>query len=120
MAQVFQIERTRCFSDGRREHEIAYGITSLDPAQANAAGLLKWNRTHWSIENNLHHVRDTTFAEDASHVRSGDAPQVLAATRNALTHLLANAKVANFAAAMRRFVIRPLEALQLLKLPPKN
>jgi len=122
IAQVFQIHRVRRFSDGRVEQETAYGITSLRPLAAGAPGLLRLNRSHWSIENNLHRVRDVTFGEDASRVRRGNGPQVLAATRNALTHLLSAAEVPNLAAALRRFAIRPLEALRLInaKAPPEN
>ena len=111
IAQVFQLHRTRRFPDGRTEHETAYGITSLRPLDAGAPRLLQLNRAHWSIENNLHRVRDVSFGEDASRVRSGNGPQVLAAARNALAHLLSAAKVRNFAAALRRFAVRPLEAL---------
>lgn len=114
IAQVFQIHRVRRFSDGRVEEETSYGITSLRPLDAGARRLLSLNRTHWSIENNLHGVRDVTFGEDASHIRSGDAPQILAAIRNALTHLLTATKCPNFAAALRRFAIRPLDALRLI------
>lgn len=122
VAQVFQIHRTRRFSDGRTEQETVYGITSLNPIDAGARELLILNRTHWSIENNLHRVRDVTFGEDASRVRCGNGPQILAATRNALTHLLSAAKLPNFAAALRRFAIRPLEAIRLLnaKNTPEN
>jgi hypothetical protein len=122
IAQVFHLHRVRRFPGGRVEQETAYGITSLCPRDAGAAELLDLSRTHWSIENNLHRVRDVTFGEDASRVRCGDGPQVLAATRNALTHLLSAAEIPNFAAAARRFAIRPLEALKLLnaKPPPEN
>lgn len=118
IAQVFQLHRSRRFSDGRVEQETVYGITSLKPLHADAARLLDLNRTHGSIENNLHGVRDTTFGEDASRVRTADAPQILAATRNALTHLLNAARLSNFAAALRRFAIRPLEAFCLLANSP--
>jgi len=37
----------------------------------------------WDIENRLHHVRDRTCREDACRTRSGNAPQTLAALRNA-------------------------------------
>jgi hypothetical protein len=122
VTQVFQLHRVRRFSDGRVEQETAYGITSLRPLAAGAAELLGLNRAHWSIENNLHRVRDVTFGEDASRVRGGNGPQVLAATRNALTHLLSAAKITNFAAALRRFAIRPLEAVRLItsNAPPEN
>lgn len=114
IAQVFQLHRVRRFSDGRVEEETSYGITSLRPLDAGAVRLLCLNRTHWSIENNVHWIRDVTFGEDASRIRSGKGPQILAATRNALTHLLTAAKVPNFAAALRRFAIRPLEAFRLV------
>jgi predicted transposase YbfD/YdcC len=51
----------------------AYAITSLDFAQARPARLADLLRGHWAIEA-LHHVRDTTFAEDDSQVRTGAAP----------------------------------------------
>ena len=44
------------------------------------------------IESELHSVRDVTLGEDACRVRSGDAPQVLAAIRNAVIHLLGKVK----------------------------
>jgi hypothetical protein len=50
-----------------------YAVTSLTAAQASPARLADWMRDHWCIEA-LHHIRDTTFAEDASQVRTGSAP----------------------------------------------
>ncbi|MFF6881112.1 hypothetical protein ACFY9S_38270 [Streptomyces sp. NPDC012474] len=38
-------------------------------------------RSHRQVEA-LHHVRDTTFTEDASQLRSGNAPRTMAAWRN--------------------------------------
>ncbi|MDQ1040127.1 hypothetical protein QFZ75_006543 [Streptomyces sp. V3I8] len=35
-------------------------------------------RRRWSIENQLHHVRDTAWTEDASRVRTGTAPRAMA------------------------------------------
>lgn len=46
------------------------------------------SRAHWEIENRLHWVRDVTLREDGCRVRSGHAPQVLAACRNAVLTLL--------------------------------
>lgn len=122
VAQVFRLHRTRRFADGRVEQETAYGITSRRPGDAGASRLLDLNRAHWSIENNLHQVRGVAFGEDASRVRSGNAPQVLAALRNALIHLLTSANVPNLTAALRRFAVRPLDALRLLNVtpPPEN
>src|SRR5581483_9068180 len=50
---------------------------------------------------------------DGGRVRSGSAPQVLAATRSALLHLLQGAHPRGFAAALRRFAAKPLEAAAL-------
>jgi predicted transposase YbfD/YdcC len=50
-----------------------YAVTSLTATQAHPARLADWIRGHWSIEA-LHHIRDTTFAEDASQIRTGTAP----------------------------------------------
>ncbi|MFJ5221060.1 ISAs1 family transposase, partial [Streptomyces sp. NPDC088354] len=51
-----------------------YAVTSLTAEQATAAQLAELVRDHWKIEA-LHHVRDTTFAEDASQLRTGNAPR---------------------------------------------
>jgi predicted transposase YbfD/YdcC len=117
--QVFQIQRVRKLAE-REERETCYGITSLSPQQADAARLLELVRGHWSIENNLHGERDGAFGEDGWRVRSGEGPQVLAATRNALLMLLEERQTPNKAAAMRRFVIRPLEAFDLIASKPKH
>ena len=79
--------------------------------------LLRWWRGHWSIENRLHYVRDVTMKEDASQVRSGAAPQVMAAVRNAVLGLLRQTGASNIAAALRHYSYKPLEALALLGIP---
>ena len=52
------------------------------------ADLLKLRREHWTLENKLHWVRDTVFQEDASTVRTGTLPQVMAALRNTAISVL--------------------------------
>jgi hypothetical protein len=73
---------------------------------------------HWGLENKLHDVRDVTLGEDGSRVRKGNAPQVLAAIRNAVIFLLAGVEADSHAAAIRRLNNCPEEALKLLDLPP--
>jgi len=34
-------------------------------------------RGHWTIENGRRYVRDMTFAEDASQLHTGSAPQIM-------------------------------------------
>lgn len=65
-----------------------YAITSLPLDQLSPAALLALSRDHWKIENCLFHVRDVTFAEDASRVRTGEAPKVMAELRNAVLTLI--------------------------------
>jgi hypothetical protein len=77
---------------------------------------LQVRRGHWAIENRLHYVRDVTFGEDASRVRSGAAPQVMAALRNAVLGLLRRWRTANVAAALRTLAWMPGAALMLLGL----
>jgi predicted transposase YbfD/YdcC len=113
LQQVFQVHRVRQLP-GKTEEETVYGITSLSPGEAGPARLLELSRGHWGIENRLHGVRDVTLGEDACRVRSGAAPQALAALRNAVVHLLEGVVAASKAAALRRFAIHPLEALALL------
>ena len=103
---------------GKTTVEVAYGITSLPPERADAARLLAVVRDHWRIENCLHYVRDVTLGEDACRVRKGSAPQVLAALRNAVVHLLAGVEAESRAAAIERLAVRPNEALALLERPP--
>jgi hypothetical protein len=67
---------------------VVHAITGLGPDRATAADLLALSRAHWEIENRLHRVRDVTLREDACRVRSGQAPQGLAACRNAVLTLL--------------------------------
>jgi hypothetical protein len=117
LAQGFEITRERTVG-GKTTVEVAYGITSLTPSEADAARLLGLVRDHWRIENCLHYVRDVTLGEDACRVRSGSAPQVLAALRNAVVHLLAGRDDESRAAAVERLQGRPAEALQLIGIPP--
>ena len=71
-------------------------------------------RGHWGIENRAHWVRDVVFDEDRSQVRSGAAPQVLAAGRNLAIALLRRAGYGCIAAALRTLAGRPACAVQLV------
>lgn len=116
LKQGFELTRTRTVK-GETTVEVVYGITSLSVEQADARKLLALTRGHWQIENQLHYVRDVTLGEDGCRVRKGSAPQVLAAVRNAVIHLLSGVAAASHAAAIRRLNHHPEEALALLGLP---
>jgi predicted transposase YbfD/YdcC len=92
-----------------------YAITNLTAAQASPDELADWLRGHWAIEV-LHHIRDTTYREDASRLRAGNAPRVLATLRNTAISLLRLDGVTSIAPALRRNGRDPYRSLRLLGL----
>jgi len=112
LAQVLCMERhvTNCHT-GRQHYERAYAVTSLPPTRATAAQLLALWREHWHIETKLHYVRDVTYGEDASTVRTATAPHALAAVRNLALALLRSNGATNIAAACRCYAAQPARAL---------
>jgi predicted transposase YbfD/YdcC len=114
-AQVIQVTRkTRDLGSRRWRTVTVYALTNLTFAQASPARLADLLRGHWAIENGLHYVRDVTFAEDASRLRTGNGPQVMACLRNLVIGALSRAGPVNLAAALRhhaRDPIRPLATL---------
>jgi predicted transposase YbfD/YdcC len=113
VAQVFRLERT-VLKKGVWSTSVVYGFTSQSPKQASASRLLELNRGHWGIENRSHWRRDVTLGEDHSQVRSGCAPQVLAALNNTVLALMDFLQVPNVPNQMRFYQAQPLEALRLL------
>ena len=117
LAQIGRVERRRTFKRQGQEQtevEISYAITSRGPDRADAASLLRDLRGHWGIENKVHWVRDVTWDEDRSQVRTGAAPQVMAACRNIALNLLRRSGTTNIAAALRTYAGRPATALHLV------
>jgi hypothetical protein len=92
--------------DGKCTTETRYFITSVPRERAGAAGLLCWSRGHWTIENRSHYVRDVSLGEDASRIRKGSGPEVMAALRNLAIGFLRSTGVGNIAEAMRRNAAR--------------
>lgn len=111
--QVCLLERVRR-SRGKESVESVCAITSLGPGRAPAGRLLAIARGHWEIENKLHWVRDMSLGEDACRVRSGEAPEILAAIRNAGLRLLRSSGLTKIAEALRHHAAKPLEALRLV------
>lgn len=112
--QVCKIERVS-ERKGKLTREVRYAITSLGD-EVGARQLLRHVRGHWGIENRLHYVRDVTFGEDASQVRTGSAPEVMAALRNVVIGVLRQAGATNIAAALREVGWQRGTALRLLGL----
>lgn len=112
--QVCKVER-EVERRGEFTTDVRYAITS---SGAGPKALLKAVRGHWKIENRLHYIRDVTMAEDASQVRSGSAPQVMAVLRNVVLGVLRHKGVSNIAAAIRDIGWKPTEALRVIGIPP--
>ena len=121
-AQAIQITRrsrpisARTGQRGKWRTETVYAITDLAPHQARPDELAAWIRGHWQIENGLHWVRDVTFAEDLSQIRTGTPPQVMASLRNLVISLHRLAGATNVAKALRHHGRDARRPLQLLKI----
>jgi hypothetical protein len=100
------------------EHHTSYGITSLPWSQVSAAQIEALWRGHWTIENCVHYVRDVTMGEDACHMRTGNAPQTMAALRNALLSLFRRNGWSNIADALRYYAANFSQALELVGAVP--
>jgi predicted transposase YbfD/YdcC len=111
-AQVAQLRRT-VTKKGKKTVEVACLITS--DRDADPATLAARVRGHWHIENKLHWVRDVTYLEDKSLVRTGNAPRVMASLRSLAISLLRLDGQDNIAAANRHHARDPQRTLKLLQ-----
>ncbi|MFF2820481.1 ISAs1 family transposase [Kitasatospora cineracea] len=114
--QAIQLKRRRVNrKSGKITIKTIYAVTSLPAGRATPAQLAVLIRGHWSIEA-LHHIRDVTFAEDASQLRTGNAPRAMATWRNLTIGALRLAGVHGIAAALRRNARDPQRPLAFLGL----
>ena len=115
IAQVIQYHYTyKNLNAGEETHKVHYGRTSLNPEEASAKRLLALRRGHWSIENKSHWMRDTLLGEDASPVRSGAIPQVMAALRNTALSVFRFTGVTRIADTMKYYASNPKLAVNLI------
>jgi len=76
VGQTFMVQReTINKKSGEYPCEIAYGITSRTPHQADPKRVLTTNPGHWSIENSCHYIIDWNYDEDRSRIRIGYGPE---------------------------------------------
>ena len=108
------IRKTRRLNSTTWTTEVAYAVTSLAAEQATPTQLATWVRGHWRIENRLHWVRDVTFDEDRSQIRSGSGPRVMASLRNLVISILRINGTTNIAQALRHHAWDPLRPLTVL------
>lgn len=114
--QAIRVRRRRMnLTTGRWSTVTVYAVTNLTAEQATPAELADWLRGHWTIEV-LHHIRDVTFTEDASQIRTGNAPRSMATLRNTAVSVLRLAGTTTIAKALRHNARDPRRPLQLLGL----
>ncbi|MEI2779062.1 MAG: ISAs1 family transposase [Tetrasphaera sp.] len=110
VAQVAQLRRT-VTKNGKKSVEVVYLITSASHHDAQPATLAAWVQGHWGIENRVHWVRDATFDEDRSQVRTGVLPRIMASLRNTAISILRLTGRSNIAAATRHHSRNPERAI---------
>lgn len=100
--EIIKVQRTVHYkqSDKPSSKETAYFISSK-PMSAKAYN--RGIRAHWSIENSLHYVKDVTFGEDASLIRTGKAPANFSIIRNIAINLFRRMNCVSFPQAIRLF-----------------
>lgn len=119
IAQVGRLTRlVHTRAQAKTTREVIYLITTLPPAQAGPEALLTYVRHHWHIENGLHYVRDVAFGEDRARLRTGHAPQIVAALRNLVLTLIRRSGTTAITAARRALSYHPERAFALLGLAP--
>jgi len=119
VSQLLRVERnTQVVKTGEKRSDTVYAITSLSRTDATPDQLQQLCRGHWSIENGSHWVRDVTFDEDRSTVRSGSIPQVMSALRNTVIGLLRLNNHTKIAASCRTFAYNSMRTLELILKSP--
>ena len=109
-----RVHRRRKPTGKPESRESVYAVTSLDAHQALPADLAAAIRGHWAVENSSHHIRDVTFAEDASTVHTGTAPRAMATLRNLAIGALKTLGAENIAKTTRAIRDEPARALPIL------
>jgi predicted transposase YbfD/YdcC len=115
-AQAIQVKRRRTnHTTGKTTITTIYAVTSLAPTRATPAQIAALIQGHWSVEV-LHHIRDVTYREDASKIRTGTTPRAMATFRNLAIGLARLIGWTNIAAAIDHYRTHPADGLQLLGL----
>lgn len=88
-------------NNNTKSNEISYYISSND--KLNAKEFNYGIRSHWSIENSLHYVKDVTFKEDESKIHKGNSPEIFSIVRNFAINGLRRLEVKNLKEGIRLF-----------------
>ena len=115
LAQVFRVDRHVTALDGTDPRdETVYGLTDLTSEEADAATLGDNVRRHWGIETRLHDIRDMTYDEDRSQVRTHHGPRIMATLRHTAIGLLRSCGVTNIQRAVTHWGRHPDQVAHLL------
>lgn len=101
---------------GKYSHELAYGITSRPPEEANAKKILDVVRGHWCIENSCHYILDWNFDEDRCRIRTGKGPENITRLRRFAITLIKSKKVYSVAQKMRELSFKVRMVFDYLKM----
>jgi hypothetical protein len=64
----------------------------------------------------MHYVRDVTFEEDASRIRSANAPRIMASFSNLVISLFRLIGIDSIPKVLRQFAAKPRMAVRLIGL----
>ena len=87
-------------------------ISSLDDNKADV--FAKGIRSHWSIENRLHWVKDVILNEDNSRIRSGKIVRNLSLVKSTIINVFRLNGYTSIKKAIEQFANRPSKARILL------
>lgn len=117
IGQVITIERERTLiKTGETSLERSHWFTTASTDRLSPQELLVYAREHGFIENRLHWVRDVTFNEDRSQIRTRSGPRMMACLRNLAISLMRTFGSSNLAATRRDMAFKPHLALAVLGL----
>ena len=103
VGQAFVVERERIEKKtAKHSIDVAYGITSRTPDQANPQQVLQTNRGHWSIENSCHYILDWNFDEDRCRIRTGHGPENISRLRRFAVAIIKSKGLDSVAEKMRQ------------------
>lgn len=88
---------------------------SYEPGQAHAFVMARLVRGHWSVENNIHWLRDAVCREDACRSRNQNAACALALLRTALLAPVRLSGRTKFTEALEEFAENKASAVALIR-----
>lgn len=117
VGQAFAVERHSTEKKtGISSCEIAYGITSRTPEQADPQRVLEVNRGHWTIENSCHYILDWNYDEDRSRIRTGYGPENMTRLRRFAIGVIKSKGVNSVAQKMRELTCNVRSVFDYLRM----